>query len=378
MIATHRQTPSISYPVPNDQPIAPRGRSPASPPRTPPHRHRPSLSNPKTWLGRASSAGPNNTTHTVVSKPIYISEPKLAGSAEMLNPPRWGALGTGATVVRTPQDALSGTGVQMTHDGEVVKEAGQNFGEVDEENRFTDGDGGHVLHFPSPPHSPSLPPVPLSKSLPGLLMKKEAPLPIPQPLRVPPAPPSPASSTSTFNSRPSLKSRSPPDSEYAPTVPTLPTSVNGSSPRENLRPLPKSRSPSSSEYSSPVLAASANIAICPIQPPFEAILISSIPTIPIDSSKMIISLETSTATYRTTFKTLTSRPSYLSKFISSLVPDPPTPMEDDLDSSSTYSSPVSNVDNAFNSIFHNHLTAAGMLSQTSTHVHLFLDRPSAS
>lgn len=105
------------------------------------------------------------------------------------------------------------------------------------------------------------------------------------------------------------------------------------------------------------------------------ILVSSVPSSAIDRSKIIVSLETDTKTYRTTLNTLTSRPSFLSAYLNTLL----RPRRDS-DAESVYShlSDVpSTPDDTFNSIFHNHLTSSGLLPQSSSSMHIFLDRPSA-
>lgn len=129
-----------------------------------------------------------------------------------------------------------------------------------------------------------------------------------------------------------------------------------------------------SGYFPPVPSLPSNLAPSPSQAPFEVILISPPPTASVDPSKVIVSLETSTMTFRTTLSTLTSRPSLLGTYLKTLIPD--RDRDRDMDEMSVYST-QSEENSAFHSIFHHHLTSTGLLSQTSTNMHIFLDRPSA-
>jgi hypothetical protein len=99
-----------------------------------------------------------------------------------------------------------------------------------------------------------------------------------------------------------------------------------------------------------------------------------VPPAAIDFSKVLVTLETCTATHRTTFNTLTSRPSHLASYLKSLFSD--TGEELDLEASPPPSSHAEN--SSFNSIFHNHLASSGLLSPSAYNVHIFLDRASAS
>ncbi|TFY68630.1 hypothetical protein EVG20_g3484 [Dentipellis fragilis] len=93
-----------------------------------------------------------------------------------------------------------------------------------------------------------------------------------------------------------------------------------------------------------------------------------------DASKIIVTLETSTASHKTTLSTLTSRPSHLADYLKSL-------FRRNSDASSVYSRTseyCDSPDTSFNSIFHHHLESSGLLPQSSTHMHIFLDRASAS
>jgi hypothetical protein len=139
---------------------------------------------------------------------------------------------------------------------------------------------------------------------------------------------------------------------------------------------------------------------------------SPLPIHAIDPSRIIVSLESTTATHRTTLSTLTSRPSHLATWLSSLLPqhtltyakdshtttrtntdadtdadvdaDADTDTDTDTDSTSiisrdsTASSPApNNTDSAFHTIFQQHLTSAGLIPPSTFTFHVFLDRPSA-
>jgi hypothetical protein len=378
-MATHR--PTISYPqiITSDELLTDRRGpiTPVSPPKTPSpprgHRHLPSISKPMTWLARTSSSDTNhhhkrNASTPTIHSPIQISEPKFANHASllMLNPVRSGTLGSGATVVRTPQEALAGSGVQFGEEEvlEDIQEEGaqeQNAICSDDEDLYVQEHKSREL--PSPPDSPPLPQVPsrnsvsneTSQSSPDLQLTKDADLP---PSQTPP--PSPSKATNSSSKECLVHDSKHPQSTPPPSV-------------EVLRPSVKTISPQISDH--------APYNTTPIQPPFHAILVSPVPSSTIDRSKIIISLETTTTTYRTTLATLTSRTSHLSEFLTSILPtsDPEDAKdaEDGSDNASVASQPPYELNNSFNSIFHNHLTAAGLLTQSSTSLHIFLDRPSA-
>ncbi|KAI0938091.1 hypothetical protein AcW1_004823 [Taiwanofungus camphoratus] len=319
--------PAISKPIPVDD----YDYVPVSPPMTPPRPRRPSISSPITWLTRTSTSSSGHSAPYAPSKPVRISEPKFANAFDALTQPRGGALGSGATVVRTPQEALAGprclSPFGTDREGIPV--------DVAEEEEDEDDLPEHT----SRPESPPLPPIPdVSESA----ENHERPQVPPRPTRLLPAAPEPtvseptASSSSTL--RPSLKTRSPPTSDYFPPVPALP----------------------------------ANLSCSPPQSPFEPILISSPPAGGVDPSRIIVSLETSTVTHKTALQTLLSRPSFLATYLNGLR----FSRGRDTDADSLRSD-TSDADSSFNSIFRHHLASSGLLSQTSTSIHIFLDRPSA-
>lgn len=324
-----RSPPAISKPIPVDE------FAPVSPPMAPPRQRGGSISNPMAWLTRTASSSSHAAPYTP-SKPVRISEPKFLNSLDSLTQQRNGVLGTGATVVRTPQEALAGPGSLALFQAEVV----------DDDIFVIDHDAEPTPSYPIRPESPPLPPLPDAESPICESVRSRTP---PRPTRPPPAAPeSPESDITVLD-------------PYSPEPETT-----------TLRPSLKSRSPNLSTYSPPMPAMPANISSSPPQSPFEPILISPLPTELIDHSKVIVSLETSTMTHRTTMNTLTSRPSFLSTYLKELLPS----RKRDSDAVSIESD-YSEATSSFNSIFHHHLTTSGLLPQASTCIHIFLDRPSA-
>ncbi|THH19877.1 hypothetical protein EW146_g1397 [Bondarzewia mesenterica] len=338
MLATqrshHPRHPPISYPLSAESPpLDDFSKSSPMSPKSAHHLRRPSIVSPMSWLSRSSSSASQHAPYTAAAKPVRISEPKLTPTLETLASARSGALGTGALVVRTPQEALAGSGVSV----EAISDP--ELQEEDSEESDTDQEGGGFqagdLHLASPPGSPPRPSLSMSKSSPTLLLKEST-----QPAK-PTRPPPPAPVSSEPSTRSSLK-RSPslPISSQFPQVPPLP----------------------------------AHLTLSPPPPPFECILLSSVPTIAIDMSKIIVTLETCTATHRTTLTTLTSRPSHLADYLKSLFRwrhDSTASLQ------SQASDSMGSPDSSFNSVFHHHLTSSGLLPQSATNIHVFLDRPSS-
>ena len=333
--STSSKRPSISNPISADRfvPLSPpRTKSPPPAAATSPPRSRSALagSMARSWLSRASSSGSSSSTPYAPSKPVRISEPKLSSTFDpFTSPQRSGFLGSGAIVVRTPQEALAGTNVSM-YDIEPRAQS-----PLRSEDRYEQ------------PMSPPLPPIPDFEDDEEQESEPEVKEEVEQ-------------VTPSRSSTPSRPTRAPPP---VPVEDSVSTSPPMTARRSSLK-----SSPRNSELFPPVPALPANIPLSPPQPPFDAILLTPIPTGSIDPAKVIITLETCTATYRTTLQTLTSRPSYLSTYLKSLLP---SQEQDDDDVS------IGDDDSAFNSIFHHHLTSSGLLSQTSSNIHIFLDRPSA-
>ena len=286
---------------------------------------RPSVSSTMHWLTRTSSS----PATYAAPKPVRISEPKLVRSIDILS--RTGtALGSGATVVRTPDEALRETGVRVTYEPPDSKE--HSVESVDDKVTSSPIEQAQPpANEPlSPPTSPPLPPLPLpdiaeEKSL----SRESAKTPPPRPTRAPPVAPA----TQSLSRRSSLKAKLVHVSQDAPAVPEVP----------------------------PHFIASVQ------PPPFSAILISDPPSVKVDPSMTIVTLETCTTTYRTTINTINSRPSHLSDFISSLYEQ----RESKSNASSMYSMSSEDM-----TAYHCHLTSQGLFPRSTT-IHLFLDRPSA-
>ncbi|KAI0318694.1 hypothetical protein OF83DRAFT_1170863 [Amylostereum chailletii] len=351
------------------------------------HGRKPSFSSPISWLTRTSSSGSQSAPYARAAKPMRISEPKLfdpqAITATHSTASR-GGLGTGALVVRTPQEALAGSGVTVDYidvpveaqehemsdvnedDAELDEQVEETLAAVEAEDAAEDehseyeveddedeheskheSGSGHTHHVP-PAYSPPRTVLPLSKSTPTLPLKPTPPC----PTRAPPPPPPPP-----LPQVPAKEKRvSPPTSLYFPSVPPLPVSL-----------------------STP-----------PPQPPFDVILLSPAPSASIDPAKVIVMLETCSATHRTTLATLVSRPSHMSAHLNDLLQPPAREQEraHDVDAASIHSqdSAFPNTpDSTFHSIFQQHLASSGLLPSSSSPstsstlgsmMHVFLDRPS--
>ncbi|KAG8218852.1 hypothetical protein J3R82DRAFT_4531 [Butyriboletus roseoflavus] len=324
-----------SYPTNSE--LAPSFSSPelrVSPLATQPRGHKHTLSKKMSWLSRSSSSTSNRSIPQAhaAPKPTRISEPKFGNSLEQFTFHRSGPLGSGATIVRTPQEALSGSS--------------RAFKLMSEEQEVQ---GDTVLHNTEKHESRLLPPLPSS----------------------PPLPPLPDMPDAEGEGRLSVSSTRVPLSDHVmhppPSDSPSPPAQRSSS-RPTLLPHPHSRAPS---RSTPTLPADADP--IPPPPPFEAILISSIPDGAIDPSKLIVTLETCTTTYRTSLRSLVSRPSHLSRYVTSL-------LSPGSETASLYSNAseisLSQHSNWFNSLFRDHLASSGCLPQSSS-IHIFLDRPSA-
>ncbi|KAF8261381.1 hypothetical protein EI94DRAFT_1833333 [Lactarius quietus] len=290
------------------------------------------------WLTRSSSTNSH-------APPIRISHSKSSTISHI----KHGTLGSGVTIVRTPQEALAGSGVSVdtVSDQEFDHEEAEDSDPAEHEHEHEEDEGEELeddegethqvrveqAERPVPPaYSPPRSSLPLSKSTPTLPLKDAHRV---RPTRRPP--PIPSAQDAAVLSQKKLPP--PPLSSQFPTVPTIPAHL--------------------SPPSTP--------------PPFGCILLSPVPPNAIDFSKVLVTLETCTATHRTTFNTLMSRPSHLANYLKSLFAE--VDDESDLtDSASLYSRTENG---SFSSIFHNHLTSSGLLSPSSLNVHIFLDRASA-
>ncbi|KAI0375620.1 hypothetical protein BV20DRAFT_1047907 [Pilatotrama ljubarskyi] len=360
----HRTQHSIARPIPAPPQAA--GSTPAARPTSPPtsprpkmKTRRPSVSSPMTWLARASSSSStNSTTPYAPSRPVRISEPRFADPIEAMSHQRSGVLGAGATIVRTPQDALAGPRASASSPDLLTRTRSSSPQRPQRQMAKEYEDSAEYER----PGSPPLPPIPDNDSE----YEEEDEDTIAETGTLD------WHSTSTSMS---VTSHPPPPSRPPPSIPSIPdydSEVAQARPVSPLRPSPKNRPPPSAvaDYCSTTPPTPADAPAAPPQPPFDAILVSPMPNNTLDPSKIIVSLETSTATHRTTMATLVSRPSQLASFLLGLFPTT------DADAQSVYST-SSEVESSFNSIFHHHLASSGVLTQASTNLHVFLDRPSA-
>ncbi|KAF8205030.1 hypothetical protein BJ912DRAFT_1073738, partial [Pholiota molesta] len=231
-------------------------------------------------------------------------EPKRVRAIDSISPPARtaGTLGAGATIVRTPDEALRETGVRLGPEPITI----------------------------SRPNS-SLPPLPtLDSEDEKTLAEPESPAQASPPRPSRPPPPAPLSRPPSLRS--SLKVRTTSTVDDMPSVPPLP----------------------------------AHIAAFNQPPPFSAILLSEPPSMVMDASKTIITIETCTETFKTTLFTIKSRASYLSKYLSALCSH-----RNHESMASIYSSESDDL-----STYRRHLTSQGLLPHSST-IHLFLDRASS-
>lgn len=288
---------------------------------------------------------------------MRISEPKLVNDlftttgGPTYTHSRYGPLGAGATVVRTPQDALARAMLIQTQPYPPQDYPGAADDDV---SSYEDEDE------PPSPGSPPLPPVPYaSKSSPNLPVLSEMGelLPMRREGRRTPSP---------TRSKPLRPCPEPPVHATGPTL--------------------KSTSPS--QPAVPVLPL--NVTPTPPQPPFTPILLSPVPDVLLDLSSLIVTLDTSTCSFRTTYATLTSRPSHLAQYLQALArsaherekrkfrdtlveEDEEFADGDEVDDGHSLSAPTT----PFASLFAAHLASTGLLPQSGGMLHLFLDRPSA-
>ncbi|EIW61960.1 uncharacterized protein TRAVEDRAFT_44789 [Trametes versicolor FP-101664 SS1] len=328
-----------------------RPTSPQTSPRPKPKIRRPSVSSPMTWLSRASSSSSASNAPYAPSRPVRISEPRFADPTEALTHQRSGVLGAGAIVVRTPQDALAGPRASASSPDLLTSSRSpspRRLMSMEYEDR----------HDIERPGSPPLPPIPDSVSE---YEEEEYEV-------------DASAETATLDDwqSTSVMSHPPPPSRPPPSIPSIPdydSEVAQARPISPLRPTAKAMAPPA-DYFSSAPAGPGGVPVSPPQSPFDAILVSPVPSNTLEPSKIIVSLETSTATQRTTMATLVSRPSCLASFLLGLFPST------DSDSRSVYST-NSEVESSFNSIFHHHLASSGVLTHASSNLHIFLDRPSA-
>lgn len=417
-MANHTKSASISTPTLYDSTVSPPS-SPFNPSARPTHKaRRPSLSNTMSKLKDSLNhshlidglqhkrAHSHSRAHDGPYKGLQISEPKLAGSLDQLAPPRLGPLGSGATIVRTPQEALTLASARSTAStGTASSSSTAPYYRVQASTSAPSRI--HVYHpapveeedgeLPPSPKSPPLPPLPTSpqsQNAPDRFShsRRSAGSSQASSSRIfPPAPPAPTTQlpltpdvSPSMQNRASLKSQE----ERASRTSSRPKSRAGSS---------RSRSSWSMLQLTPDLLEAAP------QAPFAPVLMSNLPANmqKVDASRTIVILETSTSTVKTTLKTLTSRNSFLETYLVELIGSTSTssrsPTISDRaeslaegDGESVYSQRSefhdSDVDeeDGFNSLFQEHLAVSGIMkpqrpkrrADGTASIHVFLDRPS--
>ena len=316
----HQQSSSISYPTPVNLPSHKRQPSVKS------HKSKQSsLSGTMSWLSGNKSP---KTPYTAASPPLRISEPKLNDAFGRVEQ------APTVTIVRTPQEAL--TYMQQEKDkakNEYVESLPKRSTET--QRSQTDAFPSSRNPCPSPPTSPPLPPLPeISRSShrspvrptikpPPQMSLPQVPRPVPSPSR------SKASYPSTLN-----------DYTMVPPMETAPPS--------------------------------------PLPPSFDPVLLSTVPSPPIDPKNTIITLETSTGSLKTTMATLISREGcHFNEYFSNILTEARKKQHSQTSSVYSQSSGIEENLDSINSIFANHISASGLLAPTSATFHVFLDRPSA-
>ncbi len=277
----------------------------------------PSISNTMHWLSRANSA----TRHSP-SKPTRIAEPTIIRSIDRLAGSRAGVLGSGATVVRTPEDALRDTRVRLSPSSADTSNARRLV-------RKKKSSKKQDAYF-SPPQSPPLPPLPVPGDEETQYLSEAEDYPLP-PTRPAPLPPS----------------------EYPE------DSAVENMAQASFEELIISRPCSEEELAIPPIAFGVRSTLPP--PPFRPILLSEPPTGNLDVRNVIVVLETSTEIYKTSLTTLLSQPSLLSDYIRSLLPR----SRSRSDASSVYST---------------HSDSSNISDKSYSppcRINIFLDRPSA-
>ncbi|CAK5275631.1 unnamed protein product [Mycena citricolor] len=296
------------------------------------HSRRPSITNPMHWLSRSS-------TQLSLKHTARISEPKPI-SADLFSS-RAGTLGSGATVVKTPEEALRDTRVRLTHDG-YCSEAGKKGQDQSPRTSSSSSEDEDEDEIPSPLDSPPLPAVPVDRKSSSSTLDE---FPSPPAFTFPPRPTRAVPLTPALSLRSSLKWSG---TKSAESLPSASVKMNSA---EHVPTLT-------------VPSLPANISPTPSPPPFNAILVSESPIS--THCPMIVSLETSTTTLKTTMETLCSRPSFLSQYMGQF-----GRRRVDSSASSVYSTASADQD-----VYRRHLASQGLLPHSSCSVHIFLDRPS--
>ncbi|CAE6422647.1 unnamed protein product [Rhizoctonia solani] len=304
------------------------------------------------WLGRGTGQAPQSPG----LKTMQISDPQPTNSYDAAARAP-GGMGNGATVVRMPQDVHTSPFPRS----ETPNEKGEPIDELP------------VIDIRAPI------PVPPSNSTPPLVInRRESPVPRrdspimrQEPLIPGRASPAPSGLRSLHTSKSYSQLHSP------PRVAPLPLNLASSRQpllRAALKPPSPTKSTSSNGQFLPLLPPPRQAPI-PVKdasstsplPPFHPVLLSAVPTRPVVPSQVIVQLETSTLTQRTTVATLAARPSRLADYLQALVP--------------VVGNNEVSLDPTFSSLFAAHLAQAGIVPQIqhpqNGPIHIFLDRPSA-
>ncbi|KAH8118577.1 hypothetical protein DFH11DRAFT_683638 [Phellopilus nigrolimitatus] len=408
------------------------------------HSHRRAQSHDQSGSYRDDGDGPYGP------KGIVISEPKLTGSADSLTSGRLGPLGSGAIIVSTPQEALSLSAANGGYHGAPASTSTPS--RIHQYHKQQPESVREEADVISPPPSPPLPPLPASLPV-SPVQSKSMQREWEQSRRSAGSSSSQSSGGAGYQSEPSGRlggSRSVRSSPLAQPSQSLPRIKTHSLPHGQLSPMledepviPEARSQrvlrkpepqleprrkSCSSLSRPGSDAACSSAAGPgsrvsesdcfaaapqlpidlasalPQPPFEPVLMSNLPANmhKTDPGKLIVVLETGTATLKSTLKTLTARPSYLASYLTDLVgstntsadPVAQTPRDelaDGGDGASMYSQRSEFHDSdddenyaGFNSLFQDHLASTGIMksrqpkrrADATSVIHVFLDRPS--
>ncbi|KAI0036769.1 hypothetical protein K488DRAFT_81759 [Vararia minispora EC-137] len=380
--------------------------SPAMPSKIRLHSKKPSLQNTMSWLTRTTSSASSSSHSMTVpyakaARPMRISEPQFLDAGSTSSAGRCGILGSGAHVVRTPQEALEGS--QVSVDPRPQSLAGlpvEPINEV-EENMLPDGDDPATREEPEDSASEyeedeREEAEDQTYRLNQLLDTQRHSGGSSEGHRVPPAYSPPRSSLSLSKSTPCLVTKNIPPSRPCPPPP----------PDVKITPLKlKHYSPLPFTPGLQTPSMPAHLANPAPQPPFDCIQLADISPKPvrgsIDPSRVIVTVDTTSDSHRTTLATLTSRPSHLGAHLLALLTHPVESRmhKDDADERSRYDD-----DESFGmryddndeysdsegvqdlpSIFKQHLAASGLLPSSPvasvrpapvTRMHIFLDRPS--
>ncbi|QRV73205.1 hypothetical protein RhiJN_01219 [Ceratobasidium sp. AG-Ba] len=335
------------------------------------HSRRPSF---PSWLSR----GPGQAPPSPATKVFQISDPQPTNAYDAAAKAP-GALGKGATVVRTPQQAVN-VGFPQNETPDETDEHTQDSIPIVDIKPLEPKPDEPIQERAVSPIPPTMPLVPRRDSL---VPRRESPVPrrveSPAPLADYPASSRASPVLSGVRSLHTSKSysylQSPPrktttlPARNAPLPLNLVTSSRQPLLRSSLKP-PSPTKPTAGPFLPllPPPASLSNSKESPSSPlpPFHPVLLSGVPTAPIPPSQVIVTLETSTVSQRTTVATLTSRPSRLGSYLQALVPT---------------ANREQTADSNFSSLFAAHLAQAGLAPQMhpahSGPIHIFLDRPSA-